>query len=128
MNETITLTGTTIRHSWDTNPFSPGGPNPSFVTVICDDQTLVWNNITDPDNPMAEKEHYVRTDLAEGLVQVSWRESPDTTNFAVIWTLDFNTQRIYGVLVNVEPTRNFNVVGRFTQTPGTEVSAPLRGC
>ena len=84
MNETINLAGTTVRHAWTTNPWMPGGPKPTFVTVICDDETLVWNNVTDPDNPTAEKERYVRTDLAEGVIQVAWRESPDTTDLAIM--------------------------------------------
>lgn len=128
MNENIILSGKTIRHAWSTNPWMPGGPSPTFVTVVCDDETLVWNNITDAEHPTAEKEHYVRTDLADGVIQVAWRESPDTTNLAVIWTLDFNTSQIYGVLVNVEPTRNFHVRGTFSIADGTAVDAPLRGC
>ncbi len=128
MNDSIRIAGTTVRHAWTTNPWAPGGPNPTFVTVICDDETLVWNNVTDPDHPTFEREHYVRTDLAEGIVQVAWRESPETTNLAVIWTLDFNTNRIHGVLVNVVPTRNDHLTGEFSLTEGTSVEPPLQGC
>ena len=75
-----------------------------------------------------KKKTYVRSDIAPGIVQISWKEAPDTTNFGLIWTLNFNTNEITGVIVNVDTHANVNVSGRFEVKPGLAVDAGLMGC
>ena len=100
------LVGNTVHHTWTAGPWAGA----SFVTLFCSAATLVWNNISDPENVMSEKKTYVRSDIAPGIVQISWKEAPDTTNFGLIWTLNFNTNEITGVIVNVDTHANVNVL------------------
>ncbi len=125
MNDELLTPGTVIRHGWE-QPFFPGGPLPRFVTSIESTSGLVWHNVTDPQAVASEAESYVRTDIAPGIVQITWKEPADATNFGVVWTLDFGTGRIHGIVVNADPTRNLVLSGDFvaqdrTVTPASGV-------
>lgn len=108
------LVGKKVSHSWTENTFPKEWPTPTFETFICDDSTLIWNNTTDKNNITSGVETYTVVKLAPKVLQVSWKESPETTNYGIIWTLDFNDMTINGVLVNIDPKRNFVVSGLFT--------------
>ena len=73
-------------------------------------------------------QNYELTELSPGVLQVTWKESPETTNQGVVWTLNFGTYAIYGVLVNLDPTANYVVAGGFSVRKGLHAQAPLRGC
>ena len=122
----MNLAGKTITHSWSEGLWAGA----SFVTVFCSENELVWNNVTNPDEVTAERETYVRVDLSDDIAQISWRESPDTTNLGLIWTLNFATNQITGVIVNAMPEQNVNVAGTFTMTDGVQVDTALglTGC
>jgi len=108
------LAGKKVSHSWTENTFPKEWPTPTFETFICDNSTLIWNNTTDINNISFGVEAYTAVELAPNVLQVSWKESPETTNYGIIWTLDFNNMTIKGVLVNIDPKRNFVVAGKFT--------------
>lgn len=82
--------------------------------MICDAKKLIWNNITDMDNFSYGEEEYTAVELAPNFIQVSWKESPKTTNYGIIWTLDLNINQIKGVLVNIDSRVNYVVSGTFT--------------
>lgn len=108
------LIGKKVSHSWTENTFPKEWPTPTFETFICDANTLIWNNTTDMNNISSGVETYTAVELAPNVLQVSWKESPETTNYGIIWTLDFSDMTIKGVLVNIDPKRNFVVSGKFT--------------
>lgn len=112
MNEKLLTPGVVVRHGWE-QPFAPGGALPRFVTSIASPNELVWHNVTDPEAISSGTEYYVRTDLAPGIVQITWKESPDTTDFGVVWTLNVDSGRIHGVIVNADPKRNMVLSGDF---------------
>lgn len=126
--DTQDLVGKTVKHSWSKGPFPEGMPAPTFQTLFCSADTLVWNNITDPAAVTASQETYAHAEVAPGVVQISWKESPETTNFGLIWTLNFNTNEIFGVIVNADPNMNMNVSGNFEVVDGLEVGAGMNGC
>jgi len=122
------LTGSVISHSWTENTFPQTWPTPKFETYICDEKTLVWNNITDLNRPTSGIETYHVVELAPRLLQVSWKESPETTNYGVIWTLDFNNMVIRGVLVNLDTNVNYEVSGIFSQRHNLNDKLYLKSC
>ena len=124
----IRLVGNTFTHAWTVNTFPDDWPTPKYETRFCDQETLVWNNVTDMRNVSSGVEKYELTELSPGVLQVTWKESPETTNQGVVWTLNFRTYAIYGVLVNLDPTANYVVAGGFSVRKGLHAQAPLRGC
>lgn len=109
MESKIELSGKTVKHQWIKGPWAGA----SFTTFFCNNENLIWNNTTNPNEISSEKEKYIRRDIAEGIVQISWKENPKTTDFGLIWTLNFNKHKIYGVIVNASKTENINVEGTF---------------
>ena len=103
------LIGKAVKHSWTKGIAKKA----CFETIFCNERELVWNNITDLTKITSEKNAYIRTDITDGIVQISWRENPKTTNYGLIWTLDFNKHKIYGVIVNALPNENLVVEGNF---------------
>ena len=122
------LTGTVISHSWTKNSFPKAWPTPKFTTFICDQHTLIWNNITNIEQLSFGIERYTVVELAPKLLQVSWKESPDTTNYGIIWTLDFNQMNINGVLINIDQNINYVVSGKFSQQNSLTGDAYLKSC
>lgn len=122
------LTGSVISHSWTENTFPKTWPTPKFETFFCDDKTLIWNNITDKNHLKFGVEQYNVVELAPKLLQVSWKESPETTNYGIIWTLDFNQRVIRGVLVNIDTKVNFVVSGKFSQHHNLNAKAHFKSC
>jgi hypothetical protein len=122
------LVGKTFTHSWTINTFPAGSPVPAYVTIICDYETLVWNNVTDPKHVTSGVESYLVRAIDKDIVQVSWKESPETTNYGMVWTLNFRTNEIFGVLVNVDKKTNYSVAGKFQIKQGTAAAKPLTGC
>lgn len=118
------LIGKKVKHEWKKGPWTGA----TFTTFFCSESVLTWNNTTDPDHITSEIEQYYRTEIAEGIVQISWKEDPDTTNFGLIWTLNFNTNKIYGVIINASPTENINVEGDFSVIDSLEKEEGLKGC
>jgi hypothetical protein len=119
--------GSKISHAWTENSFPQNWKNPTFETFICENNTLVWNNTTDTNNPTSGREKYTAVELAPKLLQVSWKESPETTNYGIIWTLDFNNMTIRGVLVNINPNQNYVVAGEFSIVKA-QTSTRLKAC
>jgi hypothetical protein len=101
---------------------------PRYVLLFCDEQTLVWNDVTDEDNVHSGVESYELTEIDPGVLQVSWKESPESTGYGVVLTINFHTWAIYGVLVNVDPGANYSVAGGFSFKSGVQVESPLRSC
>lgn len=124
----IRLVGNTFVHSWTINPFPKERPAPKYETFFCDEDTLVWNNVTDMSKVRSGVETYELTELSPGVLQVTWKESPETTNHGVVWTLNFRTYAIYGVRVNVDPNTNQVLAGGFSYRDGMQTEVPLRGC
>ena len=124
----IRLVGNTFVHTWTINPFPEAQPSPKYETLFCDEDTLVWNDVTDSTRVQSGVETYVLTELSPGVVQVTWKESPDTTNHGVVWTLNFRTYAIYGVRVNADPHTNHVLAGGFSFRDGVRADVPLRGC
>ncbi len=122
------LTGSTISHSWTENTFPKTWSTPKFQTFICDDKTLIWNNITDMTHLTSGVEEYTVVELAPKLLQVSWKESPETTNYGIVWTLDFNQMIIRGVLVNIDSKVNFVVSGKFSKQYTTKPKSHFKSC
>jgi hypothetical protein len=122
------ISGSMISHSWTENSFPNHWPAPKFETFICDDRTLVWNNITDMKKLTSGIEKYDAVELAPNLLQVSWKESPETTNYGIIWTLDFNKMSIHGVLVNIDSHVNYVVSGNFSQQKSLKGESYLASC
>lgn len=122
------LAGSVISHSWTENTFPKTWPTPKFETFICDNKTLIWNNVTDINHLTSGIEQYNVVELAPKLFQVSWKESPETTNYGIIWTLDFNQMIIRGVLVNIDTKMNFVVSGKFTHKVSVNVKPYLKSC
>ena len=122
------LTGTVISHSWTENTFPKSWPTPKFETFICDEETLIWNNITNMKHLTHGVEKYTVVEIAPKLLQVSWKESPETTNYGIIWTLDFNQMVIRGVLVNIDANTNFVVSGKFSQQHNLNTKPYLKSC
>ncbi|MEM1177221.1 MAG: hypothetical protein AAGM22_02655, partial [Acidobacteriota bacterium] len=118
------LVGKQIRHRWTKGPFAGA----SFTTLFCSESLMAWNNTSNPEAITSDREAYVRTELADGVVQLSWKEDPKKTNFGLIWTLNFNTQTVYGVIVNASPTENVNLEGHFEVFDTLEVGEGLNGC
>jgi len=83
------LVGNTTEHAWVNNNFPAEWPTPRYRVSFCSDDTLVWNNITNAANPDSGIEKYDAVQLGPDLLQVSWKESPETTNFGIVWKLDF---------------------------------------
>jgi hypothetical protein len=124
----IRLVGNTFVHSWTINPFPRSRPVPKYETLFCDEDTLVWNDVTDLSKVHSGVETYVLTELSPGVVQVTWKESPETTNHGVVWTLNFRTYAIYGVRVNADPNANHVLAGGFSFRDGVQAKVPLQGC
>jgi hypothetical protein len=122
------LVGKTVTHDWTQNPYGADTPVPSYVTFFCDDTTLVWNAVTDPSDIRSGREAYTRTDLAPGIVQITWKESPETSNYGVIWTMKFDTMESFGVVVNAEPDANQILAGTLGLTEGLAPAEGLTGC
>lgn len=118
------LVGKKVKHQWTKGLWSGA----SFTTFFCSENVLTWNNTSDPSNISSESEQYYRTEIAEGIIQISWKEDPETTNFGLIWTLNFNTKKIYGVIVNASKTENINVEGDFEVIDSLEIEEGLTGC
>ncbi len=100
----VSFSGNTIKHTWTEGAFAGA----EFITFICDDNTLVWNQTRYPDAfgggkitpPSTSKEQYAIADVYAGILQVSWRENGTNLGIqSVIWTLNFATNKIYGALV-----------------------------
>lgn len=123
-NKSSTLVGKTIKHTWTKGKWAGS----SYTTLFCSKDTLVWNNTTDPEHIVSERETYIRTDITDGIVQISWREDPAYTNYGLVWTLDFNQMKIYGVIVNAIAVENIVVEGSFEVKNSLEVEAHLLGC
>lgn len=128
VNADVRLTGNTFVYSWTINPYADGTPAPRYETRFCDERTLVWNDVTDPNDVKSGAETYELTELDPGVVQVTWKESPQATNHGVVLTINFRTYAIYGVVVNAEPDRNTILAGGFSFRDGVQVRPPLRGC
>jgi hypothetical protein len=124
----VRLVGKTFSHSWTVNKYPKDWPTPKYVTLFCDEKTVVWNNVTDTENVYSGIEQYELTEIDPGILQVTWKESPDTTKFGITWTLNFRTWAIYGVVVNVDPKSNFSVAGGFSFRDDLLPGAPLAGC
>jgi len=124
----IRLVGNTFTHAWTVNTFPEGWPTPKYETRFCDQQTLVWNDVTDRNNVKSGMQNYELTELSPGVLQVTWKESPETTNQGVVWNLNFRTYGIHGVLVNLDPNANYVVAGGFSVRKSLHAQAPLRGC
>ena len=122
------LVGKTFTHSWTINTLPETWSTPAYVMIFCDYETLVWNNVTDPKNVTSGVESYLVRTIDKDIVQVSWKESPETTNHANVWTLNFRTNEIFGVLINVNKKINYSVAGKFQSKQGTTVAKPLTGC
>ena len=128
MNVEIPLVGTKLSHRWTevAEQHEPG----SFVTLFCRDDTLVWNDTSNPDDVRSGREAYVRTDLAPGIVQVSWKQSPEVDEVGVVWTLNFETNRIHGVVIRTGANDNELSAGEFEQSDDmtVDISAGLQDC
>lgn len=122
------LVGKTVTHDWTVNPWGNDEPVPSYVTYFCDSEKLVWNAVTDPANIRHGTEMYTRVDLAPGIVQIAWKESPDTSNLGVIWTMNFDSEESFGVIVNGDPDTNAIVSGTLEVRDGLSNAEGLTGC
>ena len=113
----VRLVGNTFVHAWTINPYPDGTPAPKYETRFCDDRTLVWSDVTDMSNVKSGIEEYELTEISPGVLQVTWKESPDTTDHGVVWTLNFGTYGIYGVVAAVlsRPAPQYNTVSPTTQ-------------
>lgn len=118
LSATPVLLGKTIVHSWTEGPLPSDMPKPAFETSFCSTERLVWNNVTDPAAITGQAETYTTTTIAPGIVQINWKESPETTNLGVVWTLNFNAGRIHGVIVNGNPEMNLVLSGLFELRDG----------
>ncbi len=124
----VRLVGNTFVHAWTINPYPEGTPAPKYETRFCDGQTLVWNDVTDLRDIRSGVETYELTEISPGVLQVTWKESADTTGHGVVWTLNFRTYAIYGVVVNADPDVNHVLAGGFSFRDGVRAEPPLRGC
>ena len=122
------LVGKTFSHSWTINTLPETWATPAYVTIFCDYETLVWNNVTDPRKVTSGAENYLVRKIDKDIVQVAWKESPETTNYGMVWTLNFRTNEIFGMLINVDKKINYSVAGKFQSKQGTTVDKPLTGC
>jgi len=117
-----------MTYKWNINSLPSEWGTPEYVTVICDAETLVWNNVTDPDNITSGVERYETSEVSPGILQLSWKESPETTNLGVILTINLGAYAIYGVIVNIDPFVNYTVAGGINFRRGVEVDPMLKGC
>lgn len=124
----VRLVGNTFVHAWTINPYRDGTPAPKYETRFCDERTLVWSDVTDLSNVTSGIEKYVLTEISPGVLQVTWKESPATTDLGVVWTLNFGTYAIYGVVVNADRNVNHVFAGGFSFREGVAADPPLRGC
>ncbi len=122
------IVGKTFTYSWAINTFPDTEPTPAYVTIFCDYESLVWNNVTDPKNVVSNAENYLVRAIDKDIVQVSWKENPATTNHGIVLTFNFRTNEIFGVLVNVDKKINYSVAGKFQSKNGTTAGKPLTGC
>ena len=124
----VRLVGNTFVHAWTINPYPDGTPAPKYETRFCDERILVWSDITDLSNVTSGIEKYELTEISPGVLQVTWKESPDTTDLGMVWTLNFGTYAIYGVVVNADRNVNHLLAGGFSFRDGVAAESPLRGC
>lgn len=124
----VRLSGKTLTYSWTINTLPEDWSTPKYITFICDEKTLVWNNVTDKNKVISGVEKYELSEVSPGVLQISWKESPKTTDYGVILTFSFISYGIYGVLVNVDPEINYSVAGGFNIYDGIQAEKPLTGC
>ena len=117
----VDFVGKQVHHTWNENGIS-------FVSIFCNEDTFVWNDLGDPDNIVTGVETYVRVEISDSVVQYSWKESPEERDFGLTWTFNFDTDTVYGVIVNVFPDFNLNLVAPFTLVDGFEVEEGLTSC
>lgn len=102
------LVGKTIKHTWTEGPFAGAG----YETTLTSEHALSWKAVAGQPKGMSDSEEYMRTDIAPGVVQLSWKESTVTTGFTVVLTLNFDTKKIYGVIGDKD--KNYVLAGSFT--------------
>lgn len=117
----IDFTGKQVRHSWDQN-------GNSFVSLFCDEETLVWTDRTDPDNLVFGRETFTTTKLSDEVVMYEWKESPLARDFVLVWTFNFDTKRVYGVIGNVFPDSNLNLSADYEVIDNLEVEEGYATC
>ncbi len=100
------LSGKTIKHTWTEGPFAGAG----YETTITSENALSWKAVAGQPKGMTGTETYTRADIAPGVVQLSWKEVA-TTGFTLVWTLNFNTMKVYGVIGDKD--KNYVLAGEF---------------
>ena len=117
----VDFVGKQVHHTWNQNGIS-------FVSVFCNEDTFVWNDLGDPDNIVVGVETYVKVEISDSVVQYSWKEPPTARDYGLTWTFNFDTGMVYGVIVNVFPDFNLNLDAPFTLVDGFEVAEGLTSC
>lgn len=117
----IDLVGKQVHHAWDQN----GSP---FISIFCNETNFVWNDLTDPTNIVSAVETYGKRIISDEVVQYNWKESPEARDFALAWTFNFETERVYGIIANVFPTFNLDLTADFEVIDGVEVREGLKTC
>lgn len=103
------LVGKTIKHTWEEGPFAGAG----YETTIISEDTLTWLAVAGQPKGMTGTETYTRTEVAPGVIQLSWKEV-QTTGFTLVLTLNFNTMKVYGVIGDKD--KNYVLAGSFTMS------------
>ncbi len=97
-------------------------------TLYCDGKRLVWNDVTKPDNIRSGTADYTLTKIAPEVIQVVWTK-PETENKSTyVWTLNFETGKTYGVIINDRTQKLKFVQGDFHTLSGVTPSPGNKGC
>ncbi|OKL45211.1 hypothetical protein [Pseudovibrio exalbescens] len=122
------LLGKTLTHVWQEASANGDTIEKRFETFFCETDFLVWNDISQLADPEHHQAAYTMTEITPDITQVSWKDSPETSNLGYVWTLDFTTGKIFGVIINAEQDSNLQVEGTFEVLSGVTPSDGRKGC
>ena len=98
------LIGKTYSLKWSIQSVSGESPADSTKLAFCNGLRLVWNTILDDKTVSAGVENYELTEVEPGILQVTWRQRADRTEF-VVATLNLFKWSVYGVTISSDEAR-----------------------
>lgn len=121
--------GKNLSLAWKATKTGAHETETKFETLLCDARMMVWRAFDNDDGSPPATTTYTIQQISPTITQISWKEDPQRSNLAWVWTLDESTGKAYGVVVNSQPRENLPIEGEFTiQETITEAGAPEFQC
>ena len=106
--------GKNLRLTWQATKSEGHTIEEKVETLLCDARQMVWRAFDEDRSGQTNSTTYTIQRISPTVTQISWREDPQKSNLAWVWTLDESTGKAYGVVVNSQPHENLPLKGEFT--------------